>query len=471
MGRSDELLKDKNIRRWNENLARGSKITASVRLRRLALFCIRTNTTPSKLVRIGKKSASKVEDIMHDHVVWLESQNYAPSYIQGIIKSVRSWLSYNYIELRRTIKIARSDIAVTLQDEKVPTKDELEKILNTANVRTRSSVVLVAFSGLRPQVLGNYDGTDGLKISDLPELVINGNSVSFTRYPAIVRVRPNLSKTKNKYFTFLPRQGCEYVAGYLRKRLADGEPLSGDSPVIAIEKGYDIKRMTKQTTSKIVTTKTITAEIRSILKPIINARPYVLRSYFDTQLLLAESNGKIAHAYRQFFMGHKGDIEAVYTTNKGRLSDELVEDMRRSFLQSEKFLCTYTNESISDKKTMLLEMWKEQAKLYGIDPMKIKIERQRIPQNQKTIPGPSDSTDDEIDAIKTAIQGMMIKNTDQTPPQTEAKSYESKLVDSEDELVSCIQNGWDVIRELNSGKVLLRRAVSKDWLRTSHHSN
>ncbi|CAE6492493.1 hypothetical protein NUZ5A_50043 [Candidatus Nitrosotenuis uzonensis] len=48
MGQSDQLLKDKNVRRWNENLAHGSKITASVRLRRLALFCIRTNTTPSK---------------------------------------------------------------------------------------------------------------------------------------------------------------------------------------------------------------------------------------------------------------------------------------------------------------------------------------------------------------------------------------------------------------------------------------
>ncbi len=27
MGQSDELLKDKNVIRWNENLARGSKIT------------------------------------------------------------------------------------------------------------------------------------------------------------------------------------------------------------------------------------------------------------------------------------------------------------------------------------------------------------------------------------------------------------------------------------------------------------
>lgn len=65
----------------------------------------------------------------------------------------------------------------------------------------------------------------------------------------------------------------------------------------------------------------------------------------------------------------------------------------------------------------------------------------------------------------------MRKNTDQTRLQTEDKSYESKLVDNEDELVSCVQNGWEVIKELNSGKVLLRRTVSKYCLRRFHHSN
>ncbi len=51
------------------------------------------------------------------------------------------------------------------------------------------------------------------------------------------------------------------------------------------------------------------------------------------------------------------------------------------------------------------------------------------------------------------------------------KSYESKLVDNEEELVTSVQNGWEVIKELNSGKVLLRRSISKDWIRMPHHSN
>jgi len=67
-------------------------------------------------------------------------------------------------------------------------------------------------------------------------------------------------------------------------------------------------------------------------------RPYVFRSYFDTQLLIAESRGKIAHDFRAFFMGHKGSIEAKYTTNKGVLPEALINEMREAFKRSEEFL-------------------------------------------------------------------------------------------------------------------------------------
>ena len=47
----------------------------------------------------------------------------------------------------------------------------------------------------------------------------------------------------------------------------------------------------------------------------------MLRPYFDAQLLIAESKGKMARDFRVFFMGHKGTMEARYTTNKGVIPD------------------------------------------------------------------------------------------------------------------------------------------------------
>ncbi len=80
-------------------------------------------------------------------------------------------------------------------------------------------------------------------------------------------------------------------------------------------------------------------------------RPYVLRSYFDSQLMLAESKGKILRDYRAFFMGHKGDIEHTYTLNKHNLPPNILEDMREAYSRSQEFLQTGKPEGKSEEET------------------------------------------------------------------------------------------------------------------------
>jgi hypothetical protein len=50
-------------------------------------------------------------------------------------------------------------------------------------------------------------------------------------------------------------------------------------------------------------------------------RPYVLRAYSDTNTIIAKD--KINHPYLQFIIGHKDDIEARYSTNKGVLPPDM----------------------------------------------------------------------------------------------------------------------------------------------------
>ena len=472
--RHKRLLVDSDVKRWYENIARGSKITADVRLRRLGVYCERTNMSPKEFVQIGINSVKEVEDVLLDYVSFLEKTGYAPSYIEDILKALRSWLSFNYVKLVRKIKIKNADIPVTLENEEIPSKSKLRDVLDSASVRDRVIISFIALAGLRPQVLGKYDSSDGLKLSDIKDLEIkpNGENVVFTSIPARVMVRPNLSKTGNQYFTYLPETGCRFLQGYIRERIADGEIISADSPVVTVLKGYRIKRvkngMSHQRASSFLATNTISNNIRAAFGIIIKERPYVLRAYFDTQLLLAESKGKITHAYRQFFMGHKGDIEAKYTTNKHRLPEHLIADMKEAYERSQNFLTPFEEDNEvneKSKKELFLEMWREQAKLYGIDPMKIKIEKQR-----RTSQVPNDisntSNDNEIDTIKTAIQNMIKKtreNTDQKP----TRAYESKIACGEDELLSCVEDGWSIVKELSNGKVILRR----NKIRTSDQSD
>jgi hypothetical protein len=88
-------------------------------------------------------------------------------------------------------------------------------------------------------------------------------------------------------------------------------------------------------------TRKITHFIRRCMRKAgVYKRPYVLRAYFDTSMIIAESRGKISHPYLQFLMGYKGDIEARYSTNKGVLPPGMVEDMRKCYKECEPFLST-----------------------------------------------------------------------------------------------------------------------------------
>ena len=335
------MEENSDFRRWYENLARGSLITAQVNARTLIRFSKLTKLTPTKMVEKAKQDRREFEDLLFDFVTELQNQGKAPSYIAGYIKCVKSWLRFNDIILIRKIKTGNTSRTPTIEDERVPTKPELKQILNYAKERGKCSISLMAFSGLRPQVLGNSTGTDGLELRDFPELEINNKEVSFTKTPPRINVRHELSKTKQKYLTFLGPEGCEYIKAYLEKRIAQGEELTPESALIAYRKGYgDTGFRDGLREDRHITRKTLTKEIRSAMRPKYKWRSYVLRAYFDTQLLVAENNGKIAHAYRQFFMGHKGNMEARYTTNKGRLPESVIEDMREAYRRSLEYLET-----------------------------------------------------------------------------------------------------------------------------------
>lgn len=117
-----DLLADPDVERWYKNCRRGSHTTAEVNLRRLGLFCEQHNLTPRQLAALGREDRSKLEDLVEDHVTWMEEQGHSPGYVEGILKGVRSWLVHNEIELKRKVKISNRGATPTLQDERVRDK-------------------------------------------------------------------------------------------------------------------------------------------------------------------------------------------------------------------------------------------------------------------------------------------------------------------------------------------------------------
>ena len=331
------LLDDIRVKRWYDNVARGSKVTADVYLRRLGSFCGLYNLTPNDLMSLGEE---EIEGKILDHISSMESKKYAGGYINHSIKAVKSWLSFNKREIKIKTKIKNVEDTPSLKNEKVPTKDELKKVFLSGDKKARASSVLVAHSGLRIEVLGNYFGDDGLRVRDLPEMEIKDGKVEFKKIPTVVIVRKELSKARHQYFTFLSEEGCEYLKDYLEERIRKGETMDGESPIITPK--YKVKPFIRA------------INIGDIIRGAIRKagfpwRPYVLRSYFDTQLMLAESKGLVLRDYRTFWMGHKGDIENRYTTNRQRLPEQVIEDMREAYKRSQEFLVTTKKETLSQE--------------------------------------------------------------------------------------------------------------------------
>jgi len=335
------LKNNPEIKKWFLNMSRGSMITGEVYLRRLGQFCEINNTDP---VAITKMTEKEIANMLMDTVSLLESQGKAGSFIAGIMKSVKSWLSFNGISIKQKIKIRGADSTPSLKDEKIPSQEELKRIFLSGNKKSRVASSLMAFSGIRPEVLGSYNGSDGLKIMDFPEMEIRDNEVTFTKIPTMIIIRPELSKTRKRYFTFLGPEGCQYLKDYLEERMRKGEVLKSESPIITPVREKDRSRREH------IRTINIGDMIRkAIRKSGLNQRPYVLRAYFDTQLMMAESKGMILRDFRQFFMGHTGDIEHRYTLNKGKLPENTIEVMRNSYQKSLKFLET-ENKGISESE-------------------------------------------------------------------------------------------------------------------------
>jgi len=202
----------------------------------------------------------------------------AGSYIESNLKAVKSWLVHNGIEIKGRIKIRGAWDTPTLRDKRALSGTELSFFFNVPP-QTRCAGALVAQAGLRIETIGYYEGTDGLRIGDLPELELADDNereskllVRFVKVPTMIVVRPELSKAGHQCFTFLAEEGCRHIADYLIQGLKSGEKLTNGSALIPLSNSRPRKK-------NFVRNNLVGDLIRKRLRACgINARPYDLRS-------------------------------------------------------------------------------------------------------------------------------------------------------------------------------------------------
>lgn len=324
-----QLAQDPDLKGWYRNLANGAKPTADNYLRLLGAFCRDMNTDRADLVKLPETA---VRDLLVSYVDRQVERGLARASIHSTIKAVRSWLLHHDRKLSLPVKVPLTAAPSRLDTEELPTPAQLRAVLVGATPTERLCCAFMAFSGLRPQALGNYLGNDGLRVSDLIGVKVQGGKVEIPEPPLRVRVRAMNSKAGHSYFTFLGEEGAEYLRASLEERARKGEALTPDSDVIHPYRAH----------KSFVRALNIGDNVRMALRRAgLTARPYVLRSYFASRLLEAQNAGKVAREYSEFWLGHTGDITAKhYTTGRARLPDSLIDSMREAYRRCEPYLST-----------------------------------------------------------------------------------------------------------------------------------
>jgi len=196
------LLEDPMVLGWVTEGQRGSPALAGARFRRLGNACVAMKTSPADLARMDERQAL---GFLRQLVGACEAREITGVTVKGYVTAVKSWWRFNDLEVRRRVAIRQG--AGMYDNERVPTREELQRILEVSLLREKVAASLMTFCGFRPQVFGDFLGRDGLVLGEVPEMqVADGREVRFSKVPTLIRVRRTISKKRNAYFVFAPQQ-------------------------------------------------------------------------------------------------------------------------------------------------------------------------------------------------------------------------------------------------------------------------
>ncbi|MGI0128558.1 MAG: hypothetical protein ACREEC_00110, partial [Thermoplasmata archaeon] len=161
--------------------------------------------------------------------------------------------------------------------------------------------------------------------------------------------------------TFGSAELADTLTAYLRERrtrprwskgsIVRPESLSRDSPLLAVRD--------TETDTGFVTVKALASELRAAITKVVPSdtswRPYVLRSYASTQLLLAEARGHITRDFREAILGHDLGISGRYNLSK-KLQPTMIEEMRAAYKRCEPFLSTIPSRSEQDAQAKMAKI-------------------------------------------------------------------------------------------------------------------
>jgi integrase len=317
-------------------------------------FCKRIQAEPDQLLNKCRnrngvpnpKGITIMTKALEEHIDYLRTNNNASSTIGQRVKAVKFLFRLNGIDLRLPYGIR----GWTVYDDRAPSREEIQKILNVADLRERVIITILAVSGLRPGTLFKLQYRH---VKHDLELAI---------VPIHVHVEAALIKGKRRsYDTFLNGEASECLRTYIdvRKRGSRAIPpehVDDESPLIRANKCRQVRTVSETCINAIIHDLYFRAGLleRNCPRKKYELRTHSFRKFFRTQM----ASLGVDRDYIDFMMGRPAKDRYHDVRMKG------VEFLRGAYLTSGIRITPQVKMNRIDALKEILQAW-------GLNPQKI----------------------------------------------------------------------------------------------------
>jgi len=437
-----EITNDPAIKKWMLNFDRPT--TNQVNLKRFTWFVkwARENKKfymPNEFLELARRDGELAHDTAKEHRSYKIKNNYALVTANNIYGSIRSFLVHNGVRLGRSPRGFSG--GVTYETDRLLTQKEVRSMYTHAKgTRDKCIVVTLAQSGQREEVL------HALMLRHVKEVFTKTKGPYMVKIPAVHldSKGQNCNKTGKKYRFCIGEDASSAIRLMIDERKRDGEHIDDDSwlfrnysrvyqfnksgklAVVKAKKSEKGEPLAPEVINEVIVKAAEATGIQSYVttkkgQKKAEVHGHLLRDYWKHQMKMG---GNKDQALLKYMMGQTIEYGGTYDT----FTDE---DLRTAYVKAEPYLSI---EFEGTGQEIVKGAFKRFAEEIGLD---VKDEQ------------PMEDTISEIAKVYSAAKEDLAKRS---------RNGRQKVV-KEDELDKYLEEGWELVDVLPSGKLVIKQVT------------
>lgn len=454
-----------SVNKWIRVIRRrgDSRATKRSYFKCLATFVRATGKDPEQMVSLPlEKATQAIQDFCDEYA---EKKHYRAAHLY--LNYLRSFYKHNGKRDLELEDYSRSSWERGKRPERVPARDEAYHMAEGSDLRDKALILCAVQSGLRNATLR------ALTFGDIRDQVESDAPIITVHVTPRLKERvPEACKENVEHFAFFGKKATEALRAYLeerkrvrvyvdagtKKEVRLGGPLRDDEPLFRSHSNVpDANARSQPITEDALQRLVKKAARKAGVKEWKDVRFHSLRKTFKAVLDAGykAGGGQLADDDKEYLMGH------VLPTQKAPYHNANVKVLQERYVKLDWEAEAGTPEEAA--KRAVMAVIKAQ---YGD-----KLPTEKLGELERILP--MTTTADEMAKKAMTLLRAASRDEQAKPSQTEKQRrvrsrtarnggtplrtpFESRIV-QEHELVPLLNEGWDVVKELIGGKIILRR--------------